>query len=63
MIDSAVPEVCPGCSQPCERFLFEHGTRHARVLWECDHCGQTDTCMVSPDFGFARSQTRAYTLS
>jgi hypothetical protein len=67
-IDAAkqLPEFCAACRgarRPYERFLFDRGTSGAHVVWECDHCGDSGTRMVGPDFLFARTDLHSFNIS
>jgi hypothetical protein len=62
----AIPDFCPSCSdgrQPYQRFLFDRGTADAHVVWECDHCGDSGTRVVSPEFVFARTDPHSFNIS
>lgn len=64
--DIEVPDVCSVCvgeRRPYERFLFDRGTSDAHVVWECDHCGDTGTMVVGPDFVFARTDPHSFNIS
>ncbi len=63
MADGDVAATCASCGGPCQRFLFDHGARDARVIWECEQCGDSGVQPVAPDFAFSPAESGSYTLS
>jgi len=60
-----VPDICSTCPtrRHYDRFLFDRGTSDAHVVWECDRCGDTGTCVVSAEFLFATTDPHSYNIS